>query len=124
MKMYPSRINHPEYLGYIIPEMIKCGKWNCKRCPHGPYYYLYYRELISDQWKLNKRYVKRGNYLELSNKIKHAKNEDLMTSFFENPRDEVLLSAVLGRVDRLSKEELMERFGDILKEVKKSYSPS
>jgi hypothetical protein len=24
--------------------MIRCGKQNCGRCPHGPYWYAYWRE--------------------------------------------------------------------------------
>ncbi len=25
-------------------EMVKCGKQGCTRCPHGPYWYAYWRE--------------------------------------------------------------------------------
>src|SRR5688500_7412307 len=25
-------------------ETVKCGKDNCSRCPHGPYWYAYWRE--------------------------------------------------------------------------------
>ncbi len=25
-------------------EMIRCGKKGCTRCPHGPYWYAYWRE--------------------------------------------------------------------------------
>ncbi len=25
-------------------EMVKCGKKGCTRCPHGPYWYAYWRE--------------------------------------------------------------------------------
>jgi hypothetical protein len=25
-------------------EMVKCGKEGCTRCPHGPYWYAYWRE--------------------------------------------------------------------------------
>jgi hypothetical protein len=25
-------------------EMVRCGKLQCKSCPHGPYWYAYYRE--------------------------------------------------------------------------------
>jgi hypothetical protein len=24
--------------------MVKCGKPQCRSCPHGPYWYAYYRE--------------------------------------------------------------------------------
>lgn len=25
-------------------EMVRCGKKGCSRCPHGPYWYAYWRE--------------------------------------------------------------------------------
>lgn len=25
-------------------EMVRCGRANCGRCPHGPYWYAYWRE--------------------------------------------------------------------------------
>jgi hypothetical protein len=25
-------------------EMVRCGKQRCTRCPHGPYWYAYWRE--------------------------------------------------------------------------------
>ncbi len=25
-------------------QMVRCGKANCTRCPHGPYWYAYWRE--------------------------------------------------------------------------------
>lgn len=25
-------------------QLVKCGKANCTRCPHGPYWYAYWRE--------------------------------------------------------------------------------
>ncbi len=25
-------------------QMVRCGKPNCSRCPHGPYWYAYWRE--------------------------------------------------------------------------------
>lgn len=36
-------------------ETVKCGKTNCRSCPHGPYWYAYYREGN----KLRSRYVGR-----------------------------------------------------------------
>lgn len=36
----------------IKAQMIKCSK-GCDKCPHGPYYYLYYRV----QQKQNSRYL-------------------------------------------------------------------
>lgn len=34
-------------------EYVRCGKKGCRRCPHGPYWYAYWRE----SGKLRKRYV-------------------------------------------------------------------
>ena len=25
-------------------QLVRCGKENCSRCPHGPYWYAYWRE--------------------------------------------------------------------------------
>lgn len=36
-------------------ESVRCGKEGCKSCPHGPYWYAYYRE--GD--KLKSRYIGR-----------------------------------------------------------------
>ncbi len=36
-------------------ETVKCGKPNCRSCPHGPYWYAYYREGT----KLKSRYIGR-----------------------------------------------------------------
>lgn len=34
-------------------ESVKCGKPGCTRCPHGPYWYAYWREA----GKLKSRYI-------------------------------------------------------------------
>ena len=34
-------------------EDVRCGKASCTRCPHGPYWYAYWRE----DGKLRKRYL-------------------------------------------------------------------
>lgn len=36
-------------------ESVRCGKPGCKTCPHGPYWYAYYREGS----KLRSRYIGR-----------------------------------------------------------------
>ena len=36
-------------------EGVRCGKDGCKSCPHGPYWYAYYRE----GGKLRSRYIGR-----------------------------------------------------------------
>ena len=38
----------------IRPEHVKCGKSFCSSCPHGPYYYAYWKE---DNGKLKKKYI-------------------------------------------------------------------
>lgn len=34
-------------------ESVKCGKPGCTKCPHGPYWYAYYRE----DGKVRSRYI-------------------------------------------------------------------
>ena len=34
-------------------EPVRCGKRGCTRCPHGPYWYAYWRE----EGKLKSRYI-------------------------------------------------------------------
>jgi len=41
----------------IRQEYVKCGKSDCPRCKHGPYYYAYWKD---DKGKLHKRYI--GKY--------------------------------------------------------------
>lgn len=36
-------------------ESVRCGKAGCGSCPHGPYWYAYYRE----EGKLRSRYIGR-----------------------------------------------------------------
>ena len=36
-------------------ESVRCGKDGCKTCPHGPYWYAYFRE----NGKLRSRYIGR-----------------------------------------------------------------
>ena len=38
----------------VRSEHIRCGKSNCLRCPHGPYYYAYWKD---GNGKLNKKYI-------------------------------------------------------------------
>ena len=38
----------------IRAEHVKCGKSFCLSCPHGPYYYAYWKE---DNGKLKKKYI-------------------------------------------------------------------
>ena len=39
----------------IREEFVKCGKENCNDCPHGPYYYAYWRDVNTK--KLKKKYL-------------------------------------------------------------------
>ena len=36
--------------GTIVAKWVKCGK-GCKKCPHGPYYYLVWKENGKTKWK-------------------------------------------------------------------------
>ncbi len=39
----------------IREEFVKCGKEYCLQCPHGPYYYAYWRDTLTK--KLKKKYL-------------------------------------------------------------------
>lgn len=43
----------------IRREYVKCGKVNCKDCPHGPYFYAYWRDSATK--KLKKKYIGQFN---------------------------------------------------------------
>jgi len=36
--------------GTVVAKWVKCGK-GCRKCPHGPYYYLVYKEGGKTRWK-------------------------------------------------------------------------
>jgi hypothetical protein len=40
-------------------EFIKCGRDACNNCPHGPYYYAYWKDKSKDnnKSKLRKKYM-------------------------------------------------------------------
>jgi len=37
--------------GTFIPKYVRCGRKKCKSCPHGPYYYLVWKERGKTKWK-------------------------------------------------------------------------
>ena len=39
-------VEEPDRRGGVTyrQEMVRCGRDNCGRCPHGPYWYAYWRE--------------------------------------------------------------------------------
>jgi len=37
--------------GSIVAKYVKCGNERCKSCPHGPYYYIVYKEGGKTRWK-------------------------------------------------------------------------
>jgi hypothetical protein len=46
----PAQVGGP--VSYRL-ETVKCGKPGCKSCPHGPYWYAYYRE----EGRMRSRYI-------------------------------------------------------------------
>jgi hypothetical protein len=59
---FENQMNEPlqRYTGVprnanIRKEFVKCGKKNCNDCPHGPYYYAYWRDPYIK--KLKKKYI-------------------------------------------------------------------
>jgi len=66
------------YKGSVVAKYVYCGK--CSRCPHGPYYYLVYKEGGKTKWKyLGKevpkefRNVKRAK--EISRRLREIEKE-------------------------------------------------
>ena len=47
----PSKVTYRQ-------EHVRCGRENCSRCPHGPYWYAYWRE----DGRMRSRYI--GKQLE------------------------------------------------------------
>ena len=37
--------------GSIVAKYVKCGKEGCRKCPHGPYYYLVWKEGGKTKWR-------------------------------------------------------------------------
>ncbi len=59
---FKNKMNAPIQNYKLIPnnatikeELIRCGKTNCNECPHGPYYYAYWRDKTNK--KLKKKYL-------------------------------------------------------------------
>ena len=51
----PGEIRPREHAGKVTYrlEPVRCGKQGCARCPHGPYWYAYWRE----DGRLRSRYI-------------------------------------------------------------------
>jgi hypothetical protein len=44
-----SKLGFPK--GSIVARYVKCGKEGCRKCPHGPYYYLVWKDGGKTRWK-------------------------------------------------------------------------
>lgn len=49
----PDDVSDPSGKVTFRQQMVRCGKAGCTRCPHGPYWYAYWRE----QGRMRSRYV-------------------------------------------------------------------
>ena len=80
--MYPTRYTDPKAVGYLVAEHVRCGKPKC-RCGrgkrHGPYWYLYYRQLEGGVWRQRKRYVPAGGLQEVRRRLQANKARDRAT---------------------------------------------
>jgi hypothetical protein len=54
----------------IREEYVKCGKSDCSKCKHGPYYYAYWKD---DGGMLKKKYI--GKYPPSIDKHKSSDND-------------------------------------------------
>lgn len=62
IEQFENQINEPLQRYDSVPknanireEFIECGRENCNDCPHGPYYYAYWRDISTK--KLMKKYI-------------------------------------------------------------------
>jgi len=44
-----SKLGFPR--GSVVAKYVRCGKEGCRKCPHGPYYYLVWKEGGKTKWK-------------------------------------------------------------------------
>ncbi len=63
---FENQMNEPLQRYDVVPknanireEFIRCGKESCNDCPHGPYYYAYWKD--STTKKLKKKYIGQFN---------------------------------------------------------------
>ena len=64
--------------GSIVAKWVRCGK--CRRCPHGPYYYLVYKEGGKTKWKyigkeLNERFKNLPKVKALEKRLREIQGE-------------------------------------------------
>src|SRR6266571_2967142 len=59
----------------IREEYVKCGKSDCSRCKHGPYFYAY--------WKLKKKYI--GKYAPRTDSTGEYKSRDIDVDSSNSP---------------------------------------
>ncbi len=53
-----NRLNSIPKNATIREDLIKCGKVNCNLCPHGPYYYAYFKDKTNNnKSRLRKKYL-------------------------------------------------------------------
>lgn len=43
-RLHQSGVLRPETRVSLRQQMVKCGRDSCTTCPHGPYWYAYWRE--------------------------------------------------------------------------------
>ena len=59
--------------GTIVAKWVKCGK-GCKKCPHGPYYYLVWKEGGKTKWKYLGKF-KDSKHQALKERLKEIQKE-------------------------------------------------
>lgn len=71
----------------VREEYVKCGDYHCHRCPHGPYYYGYWKDKQSG--KLKKKYIgtrdpreKERTLLEIFENMAQTRQNELKSEDF------------------------------------------
>lgn len=93
-------------------EFVKCGKSTCKKCPHGPYWYVYWREGN----KVRKKYIGK-NLPEDADKPQGAKSNHRWDAIFDSAKATVALAAeILGFMNGCTLQEARAAFWKLARE--------
>jgi len=74
--------------GTIVAKYVRCGKEGCRKCPHGPYYYLVYKEGGKTKWK----YI--GKVIDAMEKEKRNKAKAIIQRLKEIQKEKRMLETI------------------------------
>jgi hypothetical protein len=87
-------------------EWVKCGKKGCKKCPHGPYWYGYWRE----GKKLHKKYYGKVDPRDVKRDVETRKSHPHDDIFLRSKRTAAMAAAILGITQKFTEKEATMAF--------------